>query len=55
MRVALETVLDRIPDYSLDPDGTVAWMSGGVSVGVTSLPVRFTPGPSLSHANQPLS
>jgi hypothetical protein len=43
MRVALNAVLDTIPDYHIDPDRQVTWSSGGVSCGVNSLPVIFTP------------
>ena len=43
MRVALNVVLDTIPDYQVAPGGEVRWGSGGVSCGVTTLPVVFTP------------
>lgn len=43
MRVALNAVLDTIPDYHIDPDRHATWSSGGVSCGVNSLPVIFTP------------
>jgi cytochrome P450 len=43
MSLALEAVLDRIPDYQIAPGAEVGWMSGGASAGVTSLPVVFTP------------
>jgi cytochrome P450 len=43
MTVALNAVLDTIPDYQIDPAKQVVWNSGGVSCGVISLPVVFSP------------
>jgi cytochrome P450 len=43
MRVAMNVVLDTIPDYRVAPGAEVGWGSGGVSCGVTSLPVIFSP------------
>ena len=42
LKVLLEVVLDRIPDYAVVPPGIVR--RSGVIRGVSSLPVRFTPG-----------
>ncbi|MGH9005311.1 MAG: cytochrome P450, partial [Acidimicrobiia bacterium] len=46
LRVALEEVLRRIPDYRLDDDAAVVRYPG-VTRGISALPVRFTPGPRL--------
>ena len=40
----LTAVLDRIPDYRCDPDGTVHYDSIGVIQGMRHLPATFTPG-----------
>lgn len=40
----LSAVLDRIPDYRCDPDGTVHYDSIGVIQGMRHLPATFTPG-----------
>jgi cytochrome P450 len=40
LRVAIEEFLARIPDFSLDPDGTVTWAGGQVR-GPRTLPVVF--------------
>jgi cytochrome P450 len=44
MRVILEEVLRRLPDYELRADAPVK-RAGGVTRMIHSLPVRFTPGP----------
>ena len=46
LRVALEEVLRRIPDYRLADDAPVARYPG-VTRGISALPVTFTPGPRL--------
>ena len=46
MEVALNLVLDVIPDYRLAPGRDVQWCSGGVSCGVVSFPAVFTPAPA---------
>ncbi|MBL7488851.1 cytochrome P450 [Frankia sp. AgB1.9] len=43
MRVALNTLLDRLPDLRLDPDGDDPHIHGQVFRSPTSLPVLFTP------------
>jgi hypothetical protein len=43
MRVLLEEVLTRLPDYRIDMDGVVRTF--GTTRGVQKLPVTFTPGP----------
>ena len=37
-------VLDRMPDYMCDPDGTVHYDTVGVINGIKNLPATFTPG-----------
>lgn len=43
----LVAVLDRMPDYQCDPEGTVHYDSIGVIQGMRHLPATFTPGPRL--------
>ncbi|MGC9496423.1 cytochrome P450 [Streptomyces sp. WG7] len=40
-------VLDRIPDFACDPEGTVHYETIGVIQGMRHLPATFTPGPRL--------
>ena len=40
-------VLDRMPDYVCDPNGTVHYQTIGVIQGMRNLPATFTPGPRL--------
>ncbi|MFI0349362.1 cytochrome P450 [Actinomadura sp. 9N407] len=40
-------VLDRMPDYRCEPDGTVHYETIGVINGMRHLPATFTPGPRL--------
>jgi len=40
-------VLDRMPDYRCDPEGTVHYETIGVIQGMRHLPATFTPGPRL--------
>jgi cytochrome P450 len=40
-------VLDRMPDYRCEPDGTVHYDTIGVINGMRHLPASFTPGPRL--------
>jgi cytochrome P450 len=40
-------VLDRMPDYVCDPEGTVHYDTIGVIQGMRQLPATFTPGPRL--------
>ena len=40
-------VLDRMPDYTCDPEGTVHYDTIGVIQGMRHLPAMFTPGPRL--------
>jgi cytochrome P450 len=40
-------VLDRMPDFRCDPDGTVHYETIGVIQGMQHLPATFTPGPRL--------
>ncbi|RDI45077.1 cytochrome P450 [Nocardia mexicana] len=43
----LTAVLDRMPDYRCDPEGTVHYETIGVIQGMRKLPATFTPGPRL--------
>ncbi|WP_439956909.1 cytochrome P450 [Nocardia miyunensis] len=43
----LTAVLDRMPDFVCDPDGTVHYDTIGVIQGMRNLPATFTPGPRL--------
>jgi len=43
----LTAVLDRMPDYVCDPEGTVHYETIGVIQGMQHLPATFTPGPKL--------
>lgn len=43
----LLAVLDRMPDYKCDPEGTVHYDSIGVIQGMRHLPANFTPGKRL--------
>jgi cytochrome P450 len=43
----LTTVLDRMPDFKVDPDGAVYYQTVGVINGMQHLPATFTPGPRL--------
>ena len=44
LRVLLEELLRRIPDFELQQDAEVEWSKGQVQ-GVVKVPIRFTPGP----------
>ncbi len=43
----LTAVLDRMPDYRCDPEGTEHYETIGVIQGMKHLPATFTPGPRL--------
>ena len=43
----LTAVLDRMPDYACDPEGTVHYDTIGVIQGMRNLPATFTPGTPL--------
>jgi cytochrome P450 len=43
-KAMLTAVLDRLPDYRCDPEGTVHYDSIGVIQGMRHLPATFTPG-----------
>lgn len=49
-KAMLTAVLDRIPDYVCDPDGTVHYETIGVIQGMRHLPVTFTPGKPLGDS-----
>jgi hypothetical protein len=40
-------VLDRMPDYECDPEGTMHYETIGVIQGMRNLPATFTPGKRL--------
>ena len=44
MKVLLEELLRRLPDFSLQDGAEVEWSKGQVQ-GVVNVPIRFTPGP----------
>ena len=44
-KAMLTAVLDRMPDYRCDPEGTVHYETIGVIQGMRHLPATFTPGP----------
>jgi cytochrome P450 len=46
-KAMLNAVLDRIPDYRCDPEGTVHYETIGVIQGMRHLPATFTPGRRL--------
>ncbi|MEO3760176.1 cytochrome P450 [Mycobacterium sp. B14F4] len=46
-KAMLTAVLDRMPDYRCDPDGTVHYETIGVIQGMRHLPATFTPGTRL--------
>ena len=46
-KAMLTAVLDRIPDYRCDPEGTVHYETIGVIQGMRHLPATFTPGRRL--------
>ena len=43
----VKAVLDRMPDYVCDPEGTVHYETIGVINGMQHLPATFTPGERL--------
>jgi cytochrome P450 len=43
----LTAVLDRMPDFHCDPEGTVHYETIGVIQGMRKLPATFTPGPTV--------
>jgi cytochrome P450 len=43
----LSAVLDRMPDFHCDPEGTVHYECIGVIQGMRKLPATFTPGPTI--------
>ncbi|MFN8033334.1 MAG: cytochrome P450 [Mycobacterium sp.] len=46
-KAMLTAVLDRMPDYACDPEGTVHYETIGVIQGMRHLPATFSPGPKL--------
>ena len=46
-KAMVTAVLDRMPDYVCDPEGSVHYESIGVIQGMKHLPADFTPGPRL--------
>ena len=46
-KAMLTAVLDRMPDYRCDPEGTVHYDTIGVIQGMRNLPATFTPGKRL--------
>ncbi len=48
LRIVLEQVFARLPDFRVDLDGVVEADSIGIVFGRRKVPIRFTPGPRLS-------
>jgi hypothetical protein len=46
MRVAAQTLLNRIPDFQVEEGVGYGPLEGGMVMALTSLPVRFTPQPN---------
>ena len=44
LHIAAQRILDRLPDYELDGDVIRTGLQGGITWGLASLPVRFSPG-----------
>jgi cytochrome P450 len=51
--VMLTQVLERIPDYRVDPERFVPYPPNSLMTGVASMPASFTPGPRVGPAEQP--
>ncbi|MET0781230.1 MAG: cytochrome P450, partial [Microbacterium sp.] len=45
--VVLKRLLERIPDFRVDPDGVEVYSDISVVAGIVKLPAIFTPGPAL--------
>ncbi len=49
MRIVLEQVLRRLPDYDIDPDSCQRFRSIGIINGYLKMPATFTPGVRSNH------
>lgn len=47
--VMVRAVLDRIPDYRVDPDGVEEYLGNPSMTGLARLPITFTPGSKLNR------
>ena len=48
LRVGLTRLLERLPDIRLDGEAEFTGMVGGNHMGISAMPVRFTPAPKVS-------
>ena len=52
-QVMVSAVLQRLPDYRVEPEGTRFYEGNPVMAGVVSMPVTFTPGPRSGPVERP--
>jgi cytochrome P450 len=52
-QILVAAVLDRLPDYEVDPDGTRFYEGNPMMAGAVAMPVTFTPGPRLGTGVRP--
>lgn len=52
-QIMMSAILDRMPDYEIDPGRTRLYEGNPVMAGVVSMPVTFTPGPRTGPAERP--
>jgi cytochrome P450 len=52
-QILVSAVLERLPDYQIDPDGTRFYQGNPMMAGAVSMPVVFTPGPRTGPAVRP--
>lgn len=52
-QVMMTAILERMPDYEIDPDSTRFYQGNPVMAGVVSMPVSFTPGPQRGPGERP--
>lgn len=52
-QIMASAVLERMPDYQVEPEGTRFYEGNPILAGVVSMPVTFTPGPRIGPAERP--
>jgi hypothetical protein len=52
-QVMTAAVLDRLPDYQVQPPGPIFYEDNPIMAGMVSLPVNFAPGPRVTDARRP--
>lgn len=52
-QVMVEAVLQRLPDFEVDPDATRFYEGNPIMAGAVSMPIRFTPGPRTGPDTRP--